>query len=443
MTADSFPDASHASPGVAAAVLHSLLWLVAGNAIGVMIAILLLLPGLNPWLGEWTYGRWMMVHMNILLFGWCSLPMLGFLFKAYGADRGKLSAWCRPVVWGWSAALVVGSISWLSGHSSGKLFLDWNGFARVFFPLAMVALWLLLAAAFVRNPTLSARSGLPARVTKLAGLLALLAVPFAIYTASSPTLYPFFNPDTGGPTGASQLESSLGVVLILLVLPFGIARRNIRSTRILTVSWLVFLAEAILCAMLGRTDTSHRLPSQYLSLGSLVVWIALIPAYYNAFAWNPATLRWRIAFFWWWGGLVVSGCLTFLPGILDRLKFTDGLVAHSLVSVAGFLTALLIFVMIQLIGEEDAWIFNRNWSFHAWNLGVLAYVVLFTLAGWIEGANPAFTIIPGLARNAFYFVRLLTGVSMLLGSLEWLVATSSLPALARPVKVELPGVKVA
>src|SRR5579859_3516672 len=61
---------------IATAAWHAFFWLVLGNAIGVMIAILLLVPSANVVLGEWTYGRWMMVHMNILLYGWCSLPML-------------------------------------------------------------------------------------------------------------------------------------------------------------------------------------------------------------------------------------------------------------------------------------------------------------------------------------------------------------------------------
>src|SRR3569833_2011811 len=139
------------SAGVTAAVQHALAWLVGGIAMGVMIAVLLLLPQLNLWLGEWTYGRWMMVHMNTALFGWCSLPMLALLFKVYGADRGSLASWCRPVVWLWSAALLVGSYSWLQGHSSGKLFLDWSGYARVFFPLTLLGLWILLAAGFAAS----------------------------------------------------------------------------------------------------------------------------------------------------------------------------------------------------------------------------------------------------------------------------------------------------
>src|ERR1017187_6453861 len=126
---------TNSAQAVALAAWHSLFWLVVANAIGSMIALLLLFPALNRLLGEWTYGRWIMVHMNLELYGWASLPLAGFLFKVYGADRGPLAQWCRPVLWVWSAALGVGAYSWLSGHTSGKLFLDWSGYARIFFPL--------------------------------------------------------------------------------------------------------------------------------------------------------------------------------------------------------------------------------------------------------------------------------------------------------------------
>jgi cytochrome c oxidase cbb3-type subunit I len=427
---------------VAGAVWHGLAWLVFGNAIGVMIAILLLAPGLNTWLGEWTYGRWMMVHINTAHYGWCSLPMLAFLFRAYGAERGPVSAWCRPVLWLWSSALVIGSVSWLQGHSSGKLFLDWQGYARVFFPLAMLALWIVLAIAFFRSGR-GRESTRAARIAKIAGLLILLAVPFAIYIASSPQIYPAINPDTGGPTGASQLESSLGIVLILLVLPFGIARRIAGRGRIIALSWFLLLAEGGLCAMLSRADVSHHHPAQWLALGSMVAWLPIMPAYYRAFPWNPETRRWGTSMLWWWGGLVVSGWVLFLPGVLDRLKFTDALNGHSLAAVAGFLSALLIFIMVELLGERDAWVLNRAWSFHMWNWGVLAYVAVMSVAGWMEARDPAFTIVPGPARNALYVLRLITGLMMLAASIEWLVAAFRLPALAAQPALQERGVKVA
>ncbi len=421
---------------------HALAWLVFGNAIGVGLALLLLLPGMNVLLGEWTYGRWMTVHMNVLLYGWCGIPMLGFLFRVYRLGTGRLSLWTRPVVWLWSATLVIGSISWLQGYSSGKLFLDWTGLARICFVLSLEALWILLVAALVIEIRNNEAGNLMAKLARLAGIVVLGVVPNAIYIASSPGLYPAINPDSGGPTGASQLESTLAIVLILLVLPFGISMRKQRKSGTISSAWSVFAVQAVFCAFLGRADASHHLPLQFLGLATALIWVPLVPAYYNQFRWSEMSRRWRTAFLWWWGGLVISGCAFFFPGVLDRFKFTDGLVGHSLTAVAGFLTAFLIFVMIELGGSQHEWIFNRTWSFHAWNLGVLAYVLLMTVTGWIESTDPSFTIAPGIARNVFYVLRLLTGVAMLAASAEWLRNATKQTAIRSEVK-SLVGVKVA
>jgi cytochrome c oxidase cbb3-type subunit 1 len=430
------PDASVSSgstpQAVASAAWHALFWLVFANSIGVLLAILLLYPALNQLLGEWTYGRWIMVHMNLELYGWTSLPLAGFLFKVYGADRGPLANWCRPVLWVWSAALAAGAYSWLSGHSSGKLFLDWSGYARIYFPMAMIALWLLLAVAFVREWKTAAHATIVTRSAKLLGLVLLLAVPVLMYAASSPNYYPAINPDTGGPTGASQLESSLIIVAILLMLPFGLTQRTAGNSRMIAIAWAIMAAEFTLCFALGRADISHHRPAQFLSLGSLLAWIPLTHAYYAAFEWNANTRRWRIAFLCWWSALLLTGWVLFLPGILDHFKFTDGLVGHSLLAMAGFTSSLLIFVLVQLLGE-DGWIFNRTRSFYGWNIAVLAYVVLMTAAGWREGFDSTFTITPGAARNTIYILRLVVGVVMLASSVDWLIDATTL--LRTPARI--------
>jgi len=419
---------------IAEAAWHSLLWLSAANAIGVGIAVLLLFPGLNALLGEWTYGRWIMVHMNLELYGWTSLPLVGFLFTVYDADRGPTAKWCRPVLWVWSTALGVGTLSWLSGNSSGKLFLDWTGFARFLFADALQALWLLLVFAMLAQWRASER--VTAWAAKLAGLAVLLAVPFAIYMASSPNFYPAVNPDTGGPTGASQLESSLMVVLVLLMIPFGVTHRKPASKRPILLGWVLLAVEALLCVALGRGDISHHRPVQFLSLGSLVVWIPLVPAYYAGFRWNRNTRRWRLAFFWWWGALVLTGWFFFLPGVLDRFKFTDGLVGHSFAAMAGFTSSLAIFLLIQLMGD-DGWIFIRSRSFCAWHAGVIVYILAMTAAGWREGYDPAFTIVPGTARNVLYTVRTISGILMLLASLDWFVDATTVLRQPEPVSTNL------
>ena len=404
---------------------HSLLWLVVANSIGVMIAAMLLVPRINLLLGEWTYGHWMPAHINLQLYGWCSLPLVAFLFKVYGSDRQPLAAWCSPVLCIWSSALAIGAFSWLKGNSSGKLFLDWTGYPRVLFPLALLCVWVLLIASLINEWKLRLNPGITSRIFKIAGLALLLLVPFLIYMASSPAIYPPINPDTGGPTGASQLESTLIVIAILLLLPYGMVKRKLKLSLSLRVAWVIFAAESLLCLCLGRADVSHHRPTQWISLGSLLIWIPLIPLYYDAFDWHPNTRRWRIAFVCWWAVLVPTGWMLFLPGVLDHFKFTDGLVAHSLLAMAGFVSSLLIFVMVQLLGD-DGWIFNGTWSFYIWHVSVLLYVLIMFYSGWREGSNPAFSMIPGTLRNSIYALRLIVGILMLLASLDWFVDSFTL-----------------
>lgn len=405
---------------MAAAAWHSLLWLVVANCVGVLLAAMLLVPRIDTVLGRWTYGRWMPVHMNLQLYGWCSPPLVGFLFHVYGCRRGVAARWVSPVLWLWSLALAVGVASWLNGQSSGKLFLDWTGYSRVLFPLALFCLWVLLSASLLADWKLHPEVHPVARVLKIAGLAVLLIVPVLIYVAANPALYPPINPDTGGPTGASQLESTLVIIAILLLLPFGLTQRKAPYSKAILWGWAIFAVECLLCLGLGRTDVSHHKPTQWISLGSLLVWIPLTPAYYGAFGWNENTRRWRIAFLCWWSVLVPTGWMLFLPNVLDHFKFTDGLVGHSLLAMAGFVSSLLIFVLVQLMGD-DGWIFNGAWSFYVWQASVAAYVAIIFFAGWREGFDPAFTIVPALLRNSIYTARLCLGLGILAASLDWFI----------------------
>ena len=67
----------------------------------------------------------------------------------------------------------------------------------------------------------------------------------------------------------------------------------------------------------------------------------------------------------------------------------------------------------------------------------LAYA-LMTIAGWREGFDPAFTIVPGAMRNVLYALRLLTGVLMFLASLDWLVDATTLLRETAPAAVPAP-----
>ena len=414
-------EAAHPSHSVLTiAAWHSLAWLFAANLIGVWLAVLLIYPAAGRWMGEWSYGRWTPVHLNFQLYGWMALPLVAWAIRMFRADRETFAVWARAALVLWSLALTIGAISWLAGSSSGKLFLDWSGYARIFFPLAILFLWSVLALAYLKAWRDSGNRGLFIRFAKLAGLALLLLVPFAIYIASSPAIYPAVNPDTGGPTGASQLESTLVIVLILFLLPYGLTRRKTAGSSWIISSWIIFAIETLLCLGLGRENVSHHRPDQFISLASLLVWAPLIPAYFNAFEWPRPTRAWRFAVFAWWAILVPTGWTFFLPGILDRLKFTDSLVGHSILAMAGFVSSLLILILAILL-DRDGEVFNSRWAFIAWHGATLAYVVLFLIAGWREGADPAFTIVPSLPRNVLYVTRLGLGVAMTAASAQWLL----------------------
>jgi cytochrome c oxidase cbb3-type subunit 1 len=398
---------------------HSLFWLCASNLVGLLLALLLLEPGIGHFLAPLTYGRWMPLHLNLQLYGWCSLPLVGWLFKVYGVEQSPARHWGRSALWVWSLALIVGAGSWLAGQSSGKLFLDWTGYSRCVFPMALLYLWGVLAFAhlFKRGP--STGIGRIRRWLQSAGLVLLLPVPLALYGAADPQIYPSVNPETGGPTGASLLESTLGIIFLLLMLPWGGARVVVRQGRDTLFPWGWFLIQVVVALALDHGNISHRHASQVVGLATLLPWVFLMPVYYRAFVWPPTAAKWLYAWLGWWLILVLSACAMFFPGVLDHVKFTDALVGHSHMAMAGFISSLNLFLLtakFEVITET----FASRFSFVAWQGGVLGYVAVMLVAGCFEGARPAFTVVPGALRNGLYGARLLCGGTMASVSIFWL-----------------------
>ncbi len=68
----------------------------------------------------------------------------------------------------------------------------------------------------------------------------------------------------------------------------------------------------------------------------------------GVFGWAPVSRRWLGAAFVWWCLLVLTGWLDFLPGISERVKFTNVLVAHSHLAMAGMVTSLNVALLLNL-----------------------------------------------------------------------------------------------
>ena len=389
---------------------HALFWMMAANGVGLLLAYLLLVPKAGLLFGELTYGRWVPLHLNWQLYGWTALPLVSWVFVLLPRSRTTFARASCLGIRAWSGALLLGGVFWLSGHTSGKMFLDWTGGLRVFFPVVVLFLWGVLALSWWSDERRTWRA--------IPGLLALLGVPFGLYFASDPGVYPAVDQSTGGPTGASLLNSTLSVVFLILLIPglLGVKALNPRFNRFI---WAAFFLNLGLGIYAETLSASHSHPGQIACLGSLLIWLVLLPWHYSRQDWKRPCLRWRRAMFLWLGLLIVNGFVTFLPGILDRLKFSDALVAHSHLAMAGFTTSFLIFILQQILPEKSAAIFEFPRVFVVWHLAAFIYVLALLAAGIFASQDPSFTIHPGLARNSLYTVRLLCGVFLFGVSLHW------------------------
>lgn len=395
---------------VATSVIHALAWLVLGNAVGLYLAMLLLWPGFQA--GVWTYGRWVPVHLNVQLYGWTSLPLVACLLSIYQVDDSRHAAWGASAVWGWTAALAVGVSHWLAGESSGKIFLDWKGAALWSFVAAQAVLWLVLAAAWMdRRDVWSATK----KVGTLIGLLALALVPVSLVFAASPSIYPLIDRTTGGPTGSSLLGSALFVVGLMLLLPRVVAGKSSHESNgwvwsFFTVSWVVFGVTEVI----GGT---HRDVIQIFSMLILLPWAWLVPRDWRGFSWPRGSAFWRRAMFLWWGVLVVSGVLMYGDGVLDRIKFTQALVAHSHLAMAGFTTAFCALLCVLVTKRT----LGGRVSVKLWQAAALMMIFALAAAGWLEGANAGWMVEIPLWRTAAFAIRALSGAVMFGASLQWLI----------------------
>jgi len=398
---------------------HSLAWLVVANTIGLLLAVGLLHPALGDLLAPLSYGRWMPLHLNLQLYGWCALPLVGLLFHLYAPVAPAGAVWQRLALALWSGTLAIGAGSWLAGITSGKLFLDWHGPYKLLLGLMLAALWLIFAGLFGARLRAGGETGL-GRYLKLGFLLALGAVPVVMIFASGRDVYPPINPMTGGPTGVSLLFSSLPLCGLFLYLPhlLGLAvKRDAASTRVGTIA---LLCHSLAAAVLGHGDGTHRQPEQQLAMVSLIPWLIFLGWHWQRFTWPAVSARWRTALGVWASWLLLTAIVTYFPGVLDRLKFTSSLVAHSHAAMAGLLTSFNL-VLLTTLAREGGWLagLHHAGAFWAWQGGCVLYVLSFSVLGWVEGGQPGLLFAPSAGVFFVYGLRLVAGGAMWAASLIW------------------------
>jgi cytochrome c oxidase cbb3-type subunit 1 len=106
----------------------------------------------------------------------------------------------------------------------------------------------------------------------------------------------------------------------------------------------------------------------------------------------------------------------YFPWILDRIKFTQGLVAHSHLAMAGFTTSFCALLTVILTDKR----LGGSITVGVWHLAVVAMIVTLAAMGWREGAGPSWMLINPAWRELGLVVRGACGVAMLSVSCVWL-----------------------
>lgn len=415
---------------------HALGWLVAGCAAGLWMATLLIAPSAGAPLGPLGYGRWAALHLDLTLYGWLALPILGLLFAAFGVARRPVAG--RAALALWSAALAGGALSWLAGRSSGKLFLDWSGGAAVGFAVAQVAALAVLVAGFVAQVAAGRRSGSGAAralVARGALLVGLALVPASLAAAAAPGGYPPIDPASGGPTGNSLLGSTLALVAVLLAVPrlAGLDRREPRPRRSLAPALLA--VHAVVFLALGFADRGNDDAVQVAALASAAIWAWALPADLSRFAWPPGTRRWLAAAAVWGSLLLVTGIVQFLPPALERAKFTHVLVAHAHLATAGFASACAAAMLhLGLAPTARARLLIGPVGFWLWHGATALHLIALAALGAIEAADPSAVLRGGAAIDRLFALRWLAGAGMLAAAGRWFAG-----AVGRRRRAAAPG----
>jgi hypothetical protein len=224
----------------------------------VWLGVTLLWPPIGDLLAPLTFGRWVPLHLDWQLYGWCALPLVGALIAwCFDARHPGAGRHAHLALGAWSLALLLGAVGWLGGTVSGKLFLDWHGWTRPLLPAAMHVLWALLAAHTWWRWREMSRGH---RILRGAVLAGLLVVPSALYWAADRGGHPPVNPDSGGATGASLLGSTLGIVKAVHASDAVGAYRHAAQYDDVVLAEQFISGRELTVAILGGGDSARALP---------------------------------------------------------------------------------------------------------------------------------------------------------------------------------------
>lgn len=322
-----------------------------------------------------NFGRLVPLHLDWTLYGWLSFPLIGFLFDLKGKCRPQSSA-IKIGLWFWFSTLILSSLYILLGHSSGKLFLEFTDLSRYLFTLNLATLSM---AYIIESFFIAKQSFVQKYILNTCAVL----VPIVWFFASSAKVYPPINPNSGGPTGASLMASTLVILPVFILLAEKLDNKiTFTDTK---NYWILLLVHFLIFVFISdHGSISNDNLGQIVAIASLIIWpFLLIKLFFK----NPSSayLRsWKLSMFVWFGILSISALIMFLPSVLSYAKFTSIIVAHTHLAMAGFLSSFSFLVLGSIIDDDLITRCFPKTFFKKWHGIQIAHITILLLLGLTE-----------------------------------------------------------
>jgi cytochrome c oxidase cbb3-type subunit 1 len=241
--------------------------------------------------------------------------------------------------------------------------------------------------------------------------------------ATNRSTYPPYNPDSGGATGGSLLGSSLAVVAIFYLTPVAMRLRPRHGWRAELPGVVLLALHFAWFAALDHGNRSHHEWLQIVSLASLLVWPLILTRFFRRFDWPSGSRPWLASLLVWGTLLVATGVPMFLPGVLERIKFTSVLVGHAHLAMAGMCSSYVFLVLIGLLCRTGlAALFSDRLSFGLWHAGNALHIASLVALGWLEGRDAGALFEPAGMALALPALRVVAGVVVAAATTRWLAA---------------------
>jgi cytochrome c oxidase cbb3-type subunit 1 len=435
------------------AAVASMVWGIAGFAVGCLIAFQLWAPSLNLGIEYTSFGRLRPLHTSAVIFAFGGNVLIATsLYVVQRTCRARLAGDLAPwfVVLGYNFFIVIAATGYLLGVTHGKEYAEPEWYADIWLAIVWVS-YLLVFLATVwkrREPHIFVANWFYLAFIVTVAMLHIvnnLSMPVSVFGSKS---YPVFAGVQDALVQWWYGHNAVGFFLtagFLAIMYYFIPKRAERPVYSYRLSIIHFWALIFMYIWAGPHHLHYTaLPDWAQTLGmtfSIMLWMPSWGGMINGLmtlsgAWDKLRtdpiLRLMVVSLAFYGMATFEGPMMSIKAVNSLSHYTDWTIGHVHSGALGWVAYVSFGALYCLV----PWIWNRrevyslklvDWHFWISTLGIVLYITSMWVAGIMQGLMwRAYNALGFLeysfietveAMQPYYLIRALGGVLFLIGAL--------------------------